>query len=408
MSYYILPKTNNNIYISPYYDNRQHIPYISHTLSNYYNDTINELKSIFSYNVVDSYFALDEFIKIINPYEYIYSIVPGSKFSVSKLKPKSNLFYELLEIITTLNVLDLKQTSLQTLHITPNYEDIIQCIELMRENHNDTKICLNEINDFKNIVANSNIKDIDFDFIFFEAYNSSINIYIINLIKTIMIIFKRMISGGTCIIKIDCIFHKPVIDMLYLLTSCFEKVYIIKPNTSNITTFEKYIVCKNFIINEHKMKLYKNNYNVLNNCLINLENNNILSLICSNTPCHFINKLNDINTIIGQQQLESLHQIINILKSRNKDEKIELIKKTNIQKSVNWCEKFKLPCNKFTEKTNIFLPIIKEIIEETKEEEEEEDIYTDNFYIEEMNDITYTDEMNDNAYTDEETSENYV
>jgi hypothetical protein len=37
-----------------------------------------------------------------------------------------------------------------------------------------------------------------------------------------------------------------------------------------------------------------------------------------------------------------------------------LIKKTNIQKSVAWCEKYKIPCNKFSEKTNIFLPLDEE------------------------------------------------
>jgi hypothetical protein len=68
-----------------------------------------------------------------------------------------------------------------------------------------------------------------------------------------------------------------------------------------------------------------------------------------------------MNIIIGQQQLESLDLVINIFKNNNKEEKIELIKKTNIQKSVSWCEKYKIPCNKFSEKTNIFLPINKEI-----------------------------------------------
>jgi hypothetical protein len=36
-----------------------------------------------------------------------------------------------------------------------------------------------------------------------------------------------------------------------------------------------------------------------------------------------------------------------------KNDKIECIKKNNIQKSVSWCEKYKIPCNKFTEKINI-------------------------------------------------------
>ena len=52
--------------------------------------------------------------------------------------------------------------------------------------------------------------------------------------------------------------------------------------------------------------------------------------------------------------------IINILKNKNREDKIETIKKSNIQKSVAWCEKYKIPCNRFSEKTNIFLPINKE------------------------------------------------
>jgi S-adenosylmethionine:tRNA ribosyltransferase-isomerase len=42
-----------------------------------------------------------------------------------------------------------------------------------------------------------------------------------------------------------------------------------------------------------------------------------------------------------------------------KEEKIETIKRNNIQKSISWCEKFKIPYNKFVEKTNIFLPVLK-------------------------------------------------
>ena len=48
---------------------------------------------------------------------------------------------------------------------------------------------------------------------------------------------------------------------------------------------------------------------------------------------------------------------------KNREDKIETIKKTSIQKSVSWCEKYKIPHNKFSDKTNIFLPINKEIID---------------------------------------------
>jgi UV DNA damage repair endonuclease len=55
--------------------------------------------------------------------------------------------------------------------------------------------------------------------------------------------------------------------------------------------------------------------------------------------------------------------VINILKNKNKEDKIETIKKSNIQKSVIWCEKYKIPCNRFSEKINIFLPINKDVKE---------------------------------------------
>ena len=379
MSYYIIPKTNNDVYLNPISsDNGLGLPYISHTLYNYYNESMNELNLYFAHNVDDN-LSLEDFIKLINPYEYIFSIVPGSKFSVGKLKPKTNLFYDLLEIITTLNVLDSRLLEIHSLVITPNHDDVIQCVELLRENSNDTNDCFNEIKD----TLTTSKKGTMYHFIFFEAYNSKQNMYIINLIHIIMVIFKRMASGGTCIIKIDSIFHKPVIDALYLLTSCFEKVYTIKPNTNNVTTFEKYIVCKHFLINEHKRNVYNKNYDILANYVNKIDDKNTFALINSNTPCHFINKLNDINTIIGQQQLESLHHILNILKSRNKDDKMDLLKKTHIQKSVIWCEKFKLPCNKFTEKTNIFLPIVKN----DGELNDEQDSFEPKFYIEDVIEI---------------------
>ena len=401
MSYYILPKTNNNISINLQINNTNddNKLYVSNTLYNYYHDIMIELNFFFIDNneiskcILNelSFNTLEEFVRIVNPYEYIHTLVSGSKISVSKLKTNTNIFYDFLEIIITLNILESKQKDIQLLLVSKNYKDIIQCIELVRENNNDHKIFFNEINnDYLESINNNNTidnNDIEYyDFMFFETNTETFDIYIVDLIKFIMIIFKQMKNNGICIIKIDSIFYKPIVDILYLLSSCFEKVYIIKPNTNNITTFEKYIVCKYFIINENKSKLYNLNYHILGNYLLKLKIKDeiIISLIDSDTPCYFINKINDINTIIGQQQLESLNQIINILNSRNKNDKIELMKKTNIQKCVNWCEKFKLPCNKFTEKTNIFLPVSKE-----KEKENENSKYNiSNIFVTEFNNDT--------------------
>jgi hypothetical protein len=168
--------------------------------------------------------------------------------------------------------------------------------------------------------------------------------------------------GGNIIIKVDNIFYKPVVDMLYILSSLYEKVYITKPNTNNITSFDKYIVCKNFLLGDHFENYLNLNYYRLIIFIKKLDNRLIKQILNFEIPYYFKIKINDLNIIIGQQQLESLDQIITIYKNKNKEDKIESIKKSNIQKSVSWCEKYKIPCNKFTEKINIFLPIINETI----------------------------------------------
>jgi hypothetical protein len=298
------------------------------------------------------------------------------------------MFYDLYEIVVTLNIFELyNNKAMKTLHVSTWFEDSNECVKMLRENYDE--------DEFLNFVDNDDemyksINNMKFDFMFFNKPQNDINLYMINLIEFFMTILRYQSVGGTSIIKIDYIFHKPIVDLIYLLSALFEKVYIIKPNTSNITTFEKYIVCKNFnVINETKLEIYKSNYYKLQSFIKNLDNKNIVSIIDYEIPCYFVNKIDDINIIIGQQQLESLDQIMNILKNKNKDEKIETMKKSNIQKSVSWCEKFKIPYNKFSEKTNIFLPIIKEDkVNNEKHDEEynvvDEDIKNDDDVVKDI------------------------
>jgi hypothetical protein len=367
MSYYIIPKIKNSVNVNPKYsDTECSKPYISFSLFQYYHQLCKQIKiyltNINNESCISSY---EDITKIVNPYEYIFSKVPGSKFSVSKLKPKTNMFYDFLEVSTTLNIFEsYKNKAIKTLHITHNSHDSVECFEMLRENYSDEIFCYDEIND----VNITNIGDNRFDFLFFEADTTNSYSYIISLVQFIMIILRNQSSEGCCIIKIDSLFNKSVIDILYLLASLYDKVYIIKPNSSNITKFDKYIVCKNFQYNENKSRYLKLNYYRILIFLKKLENKYIDGLFDFGIPYYFTMKLEDINIIIGQQQIDSLDLIINILKNKNHEDKIEIIKKSNIQKSVSWCEKYKIPFNKFSEKTNIFLPIIKECKHIFKEE----------------------------------------
>ena len=357
MNYYILPKINNTVIVNPIDSSTNYLqlqPYISQSLSKYYTESNKQIKSICENDNTLSYEGL---IQIVNPYEYVFSKVPGSKFSVSKLKPQTNLFYDFLEICSIVNIFETyKSQTMKTLHVTHNHRDTIECFEILREDYADEIIYYNEIND--NTIKS--IGDEKYDFLFFETNNTHINEYIYSFIEILMIILRNQSNKGSCIIKINEVFHKPVVDILYILSSLFERIIVLKPNTSNITTFDKYIVCKNFKTRE-KNNNFKLNYIRLFVFIKKLSGKKIVSLLDHEIPYYYLLKIDDMNIISGQQQLESLDLIINILKNKNKEEKIETMRKTNIHKSVLWCEKHKKPCNKFTEKTNIFLPINKEV-----------------------------------------------
>ena len=61
---------------------------------------------------------------------------------------------------------------------------------------------------------------------------------------------------GTFVLKIFDIFNKLSVDIIYLLSYYYKKVFIIKPNTSRYANSEKYIVCMDYhkpiTINEKK------------------------------------------------------------------------------------------------------------------------------------------------------------
>lgn len=363
MNYYTLPKINNKITLDPYLNSDSIKPYISQTLILYHNKIIEEINVLTQSNTECNNYnenmneIYNEIFKIVNPYQYIFSKVPGSNFSVSKIKTKSMMFYDLYEIFQTINLLDsFKFDIMNSLIVGENYEDSLECLEMLRENYNiDKFFCFNEYN----TKLHNCIENTKFNFIIYELSNyNNINRYIINLLELLIVIFNQLKENSIVIIKINNLFYKPILEILYIFNSLFERTFIIKPNTSDVTSFDKYVVLQKLKMNHYDYDvLYKYN-SILTTFIRNYDDNselNIQNIINFKIPYFFLNKIDDINIIIGHQQLDALYQIINIIKSKSIEEKIETLKKNNIQKSVYWCEKFKIPCNKFSDKINIFL-----------------------------------------------------
>jgi hypothetical protein len=365
MNYHIIPKNNFNIKINVQLTNHKIEPYVSYSLIFYMNDIYNQLFKLKDTTENDNNSISIEYInKIVNPFEFIYTNIPGSTISVSKVKPDSTIFFELMELFQLFNInniLSLKY-KINIAHLTHNHTSTNYLLNMLRE-ENDDNIFYNVFN-YDNLyelfIKNYYIDKLDL--IICEFYPNEYNDtkkYINNMILILLIIIKYQVNQGICIIKIDNILYKTIIDVIFILSGIYDKVYLVKPSISNVTKSERYLICKGFNENNKNqndllLNIEKNLLSKLNNNEL-MDNKYIISIIDNDLPYFLLNKLEESNLIIGQQQLEAYDQIINIFKNKNREEKLEQLKRTHIQKCIQWCEKNQLPHNKFIDKVNIFL-----------------------------------------------------
>lgn len=338
MSYYIIPSNSHKLYVEPTTTTPKPIvPYLSPSLHFYYTQTHHQLNELTLCNEK----MLAEAIQLVNSYEYLFTNVSGSQLSVSKLPYKSGVFYDILEIKYNLNLWDPLASSIRSLHVSPYHEESIDCIQMLREHlPEDIHLGLTESN-----FSLENEYEL-FDFIY---YDTDINNTGSSFVQALAILFRHLSLHGTIVIHIHNIFDKIIVDGLFLLSSVFHQVYICKPSSNNIATFNKYLVCKDFHCNDFP-------YRSLTHTKLT-ENLFVNGLFPTHVPCYFRNKLDEINIIIGQQQLESLEMVLSIYRNKNKHDKIESVKKSNIQKCILWCEKYRIPYNRFSGRVNMFLPI---------------------------------------------------
>jgi 23S rRNA U2552 (ribose-2'-O)-methylase RlmE/FtsJ len=383
MSYFLLPPINNILEI-------EHIKLLYGT-----NDIIISKSLCYYLNLmktqIDNYTVnWDIYKKYTNVYEYIHTTIPYTKQSICKLKPLSRSFYKFVEIYNLLNILDSHKSSIKTFHLAEGPGGFIEAIEMLRANSSDIYYGMTLIDNDENIPGwkkskyflskhpniiiekgadnTGNLFNVENLWHCYTTYKNSMDLitgdggfdFSIDFNKqevlSINLIFCQICyaiavqkKGGTFILKFFDIFTEATTDLIYILSTLYEKIHIIKPYTSRIANSERYVVCKNFKLN--------NTYELIK-CLSKLfplpTDKSIQRFLNIDIPYLLINKLEDINAIIGQQQLENILGTLYLL-DNNKTEKMDAIKKTNIQKCVQWCIKHKLPYNKNIQQLNVFL-----------------------------------------------------
>ena len=195
--------------------------------------------------------------------------------------------------------------------------------------------------------------------------------------------------GGTFVIKFFDSFTRVSLEMLYLLSALYEEVYFIKPNTSRHANSEKYVVCKKYRANADLQGFIMKLYMIIQAMQEQAQamqaqaqamqeqaqamqeqaqamqeqqqqhqqpqlEKNIISLFAVEIPYLYSNRIEEYNAIFGQQQIENIHMTLQLILN-NKRDKLETMKKTHIQKCIEWCQKYNIPYHKNILNNNIFL-----------------------------------------------------
>jgi len=188
---------------------------------------------------------------------------------------------------------------------------------------------------------------------FSENFNNQEHTATKLIIAQVIYAITMQSNGGNFVLKVFDIFLKSTVDVLYLLSSLYKEVYIMKPKTSRFANSEKYVVCKGFNMNKNYNKIihkFHDNFYNFNSEL------NIQSFLKFQHDRTYLTRVEEINAIFGENQIENIIATLNLIMNKS-SEKNENLKRSNIQKCIQWCEKHNISHYKIVQTVNIFLPL---------------------------------------------------
>lgn len=362
MNYYILPTKNMSITLNASFTDKD-LNYISDSFTRNVNSLccqVNEFENYYKSIIPTN--TINDIHKITNVYSYVFDVISKdveTYLNVFKLHKNAQLFFVVIELYNTFdcirytidmypsniiyagNTPDIFQNSLQYIHKTPPGLDQL----------NISSHTLDEL--YQDVYSRKHSEIMSENgFIFFDIdyeLNDIANIknYTLYLLKSMYIALK---TKQNCVIKIWEIIHKPIVDIIYILTGMYKHVYICKPTTTQYQN-DRFIICKDlnklYETSENNSKHANNIASVIkfisNKDVIpenSLDNKIcIKSVIESSLSQHFVNKIEETTLIVGQKNIEYYENLIITLKLYGKDDKLDVAKKNSIIKCAQWCSK---------------------------------------------------------------------
>lgn len=318
----ILPFHNSPIQVS--YVSQYTRPFLSCSMYNY----LSELKN--------KAVVLGEQWLYYNSYMWLYIPTSIKNISISNIKivnqdplfiHQNIILYELIEMANVLRIF-IDPEFISYKHYGKNYliyEKSIQSIRNMYSKNSEFKLA-DKI-----------------DCITIDATNENDNEY--DTAKTALIHICQALTvqskNGILILKIGDCFTQLSLDMIYLVSSFYEKSYFMKPTVSFLASSTRYIVCKDFRYDKLTTSICDRLHLLQEQINMSFDSRYILRILNFNIPVMFSNKLEEINSILGQPRLEYIHQCLNQFE-QNSERPVQTIP-NDIRKCVDWCTRFKVP-----------------------------------------------------------------
>lgn len=335
----------------------------------------------------------DRYKKYTNPCEYVHTPVPGGKQAVCRLRPLSRSFYKMTELLHGCSIANELPDVTTTFHFAEGPGGFIEALTYQRGDvpkdryygmtlirdtdsavpgwkksraflarHSNVTV-LRGADGTGDLFSEMNLQDIrerfagtadlvtgdggfDFSMDFDHQESTSMRLIIAQLCFALAVQKK----GGTLVLKVFDTFTQASIDFLYLLSSLYANVQAVKPSTSRQANSEKYLVCKGFYGN-----VPKDVERCIADCVMPLDNDDhVLRLFSTPLPYYFVTKVDELNAMLGQQQIESIVTTLSLMDS-SRSERLEALRRTNVQKCIGWCQRHHLPYNRSSSSSNVFM-----------------------------------------------------
>jgi 23S rRNA U2552 (ribose-2'-O)-methylase RlmE/FtsJ len=353
---------------------------LSHSLSHYLGDIKHRIE-----NQEEEW---DVYKRYSNPYEYIHTTIPNKRKSVSIYKPLSRSYFKMIEISLFFRLLEDKKSPIRSFHLAEGPGGFIEALVGLRKCKDDvyTGMTILEDQNDPNIPGwkkshrfleentnvrietgadgTGNILKLENLMHCIEKYGSSMDVITgdggfdfsldfnnqeRNIVKLLFgqVVYALCMQkrGGCFVLKVFDCFTNATIDILALLSSFYEKVYITKPQTSRYANSEKYVVCKNFLF-ETATVFVPELVRVFSQMIT--TDQYVQRFLSLEHSLYFLTKLEEYNAVFGQQQIENIYYTLSFIEQRHKQDKIDNIIRMNIQKCVAWCNKYMVPFHAIT------------------------------------------------------------